>query len=57
MQVEALTVTATLEDEETRSQIKKDGQTYVLDGMLAVRNDPWQVTGGFHCFRGWHSTH
>jgi CBS domain containing-hemolysin-like protein len=25
-------------DEETRSQIKKDGQTYVLDGMLAVRD-------------------
>ncbi len=25
-------------DEETRSQIKKDGQTFVLDGMLAVRD-------------------
>ena len=25
-------------DEETRSQIRKDGQTYVLDGMLAVRD-------------------
>lgn len=25
-------------DEETRSQIRNDGQTYVLDGMLAVRD-------------------
>lgn len=25
-------------DEETRSQIRKDGETYVLDGMLAVRD-------------------
>lgn len=25
-------------DEETRSQIRKDGETYVLDGMLAVKD-------------------
>ena len=25
-------------DEEIRSQIRKDGQTYILDGMLAVRD-------------------
>lgn len=34
-------------DEETRSQIKKDGQTYVLDGMLAVRDANHRLGLGF----------
>lgn len=30
-------------DEETRSQIRKDGETYVLDGMLAVKDANYRL--------------
>ena len=31
-------------DEETRSQIRKDGETYVLDGMLAVKDANYRLS-------------